>query len=651
MNITLRKPRLASFSLALLLLTSSGVSLAQSTTPEAYIKQGIYFYDANQCGTDASVATTEAATGNLDAAKVPEPLRSAMVKAAQKYDILPGAVAGVYLTQQNGFTGFMYKYFKTKDLSVFTDISASDKSWNASLFATDSQKNGPWGTGDPAASRGPFKFGPEWEAAYHEDGNSDGTESVADFYDGVYAVAHRLADLGAKTSAGLEGVKSAAVQYSGDTALETDGRQRKFVFGDQVAYIASAVSDTSATTSTSGLPGNTSTKSGALYKSGLSAPYNVEMFITHTLKAIAQKTGKPEAQVVTQEHIVALLTFSIYEGGGIDGNSGTYNLFNTKLHDADLQAVPQGTEDQSRVGSGMAATGNSGPATYDYPTFDLGIEATARSMVQSTYQSRLVSVLTDGKSTANQFFETLTYYNRYQNNLAWAAKSDPKQGGDPVSYLANMITKVNDVRANYQKYASKALNGSSNAPAAVGTGGTGVAGTDCAAVNFRSADMPVGDGLFTTNTAIVLPGFQEALARAKKIAVLNSAAFNIACDGSVRCKQRCDHLAGQVWGYSTSGYESAKTHYQSLLAAGKIHKDRNPPAGAILFYESGENGHITTFLGDGLLISNDVNDSKSGISGGAYIVPTKAMEGDGWNLPYLGWSEPIFNGGKQSPAI
>jgi len=340
------------------------------------------------------------------------------------------------------------------------------------------------------------------------------------------------------------------------------------------------------------------------------------------------------------------------EGGGVDGHMGNYNLFNTKLHTPDLHAIPRGTENQSRIASGMPPVpGGDTPATYDYPSFDIGIEATARSMVASTYQSRLITALTDKSVTADKFFEILTYYNRYAGNAAWAAASDPKSGGDPVKYLNGMLSVLSSVRADYQKYAGKALNDSSNAPPATGTGDA----SGCAATTPPATDLPVGDGLFITDKTVNFPGFDIALSRAKKIAVLRSSAFYIACKNDNHpneyCKQHCDHLAGEVWGYTSSGYDSAKIHYQTLLAAGKIHKDRNPPAGALLFYESGDFGHIATYLGDGLLISNDVNDAKAGIIGGAYIVPTKAMEGDGWNLPYLGWSEPIFKGSVRSPSL
>lgn len=384
---------------------------------------------------------------------------------------------------------------------------------------------------------------------------------------------------------------------------------------------------------------------GSIYKSGLSAPYTVEQFVSHTLKAIAQKTNKPESTVVTKEHIDALIAFAQLEGGGTGGNDGAFNIFNTKLHTPDLNAVPKGTEDASRVGSGMAANGSDGPATYDYPDFDTGVEATARSMVQGKYQSRLITTLTTKGTTAADFFNTLTYYNKYPGNLAWAAKSDPKRGGNPTAYLNEALSVLASVRKDYAKYANVQLNKSAN-PA---TASTQAPCPDADQIN----ELGKGDKLFTTNTSITFPGADEAVARAQRIANMSSAAFKTACPDPKKCDALCDHLAGEVWGYSSSGYYSAKVHWETMVSKGKAHPgDRNPPVGASLFYDNaGKYGHIVTYLGNGLILSNDVLDKKSGVTGGAYIVPSGSMERGPWNLKYLGWAEPVFNGGLRKPAI
>lgn len=646
---------------ALIVLTPSAQAFAQSAqdkiyTPAINEKQNILFLSQDYCS--ANGQTQAGSSNSLDKTKVPEPLYSYFIKAGEKYNVYPSALAGLYLTEQNGFDNFSHKYETSKNLDVFSALTPTSPEWKLSKFETGTLKNGPWGESAGAGTRsfaGPFQFGQsEWQK-YGEDGSGDGQKNVDDFYDEVFAAAHYIADLGGTTNKGIEGVRTAARNYNGENTIETDGRKRQFMYGDQVAFFTTALGSIDST-STAVTPGSTgSTKNNTFYKSGLSAPYNVEQFVTHVLKAIAQKTGKPESEVVTQEHIVALVTFATMEGGGVDGHAGNFNLFNTKLHTPDLGAIPRGTEDQSRTGSGLPPTGNTSPATYDYPNFDTGVEATARSMVQSKYQSRLVTALTTKSSTAEGFFETLTYYNRYPGNLAWAAASDPKSGGDPVKYLNGMLSVLKNVRNNYVKLASKALNGSTGAASATGTGGTGNS-TNCQST-ATTIDV-IGDGLFKTNTAIVIPGADEAVARAKRLTDLSGKAFLTACPKNrpqtdkVYCQELCDHLAGEVWGYSSSGYYSAQLHWEAMVASGQAHPgDRNPPVGASLFYASGKNGHIATYLGDGLLLSNDVLDKEKGFLGGAYIVPTGKMEKDGWGLKYYGWAMPVFKGAKRSPAI
>lgn len=193
--------------------------------------------------------TNEGISGDLDPAKVPEPIRSAIIKAAAKYNVPPGAVAGLYLSEQNGFP-WWDKYLKTKDTAVFTGIKSTDEEWKINLFKVGTQENGPWGT-DTGKFRGPFQFGPVWESTYHEDGNGDGKENVNDFYDEVYAAAHYMKDLGATVNKGIEGVKKAAIEYNGQTQIwPSDGRAIRFVYGDQVAQITSALSNASSTAST-----------------------------------------------------------------------------------------------------------------------------------------------------------------------------------------------------------------------------------------------------------------------------------------------------------------------------------------------------------------------------------------------------------------
>lgn len=106
---------------------------------------------------------------------------------------------------------------------------------------------------------------------------------------------------------------------------------------------------------------------------------------------------------------------------------------------------------------------------------------------------------------------------------------------------------------------------------------------------------------------------------------------------------------GSVWGYANSGYASAAVHWDVMKSSGHGHpNDRNPPVGALLFYKTSSiYGHIAVYLGNNLILSNDVLDAKSGVTGGAYITDASAMESGPWRLTYLGWSDPVFAGGKR----
>jgi hypothetical protein len=178
-----------------------------------------------------------------------------------------------------------------------------------------------------------------------------------------------------------------------------------------------------------------------------------------------------------------------------------------------------------------------------------------------------------------------------------------------------------------------------------GTGSSGsvtVTGTqDTGGCTTGSTDFGTGKGSFTTDTSKNYPGVQQMLARAKEISDNNSALFHTVCDGPSRCYHRCDHLVAGAWGHSSSGYETAYIHWQSMVASGHGHPgSRNVPVGALLFYSTGDpSGHVALYLGNNKILSNDVNGD-----GGAYIVDASAMESGPWRLTYLGWSDPVFGG-------
>jgi hypothetical protein len=187
------------------------------------------------------------------------------------------------------------------------------------------------------------------------------------------------------------------------------------------------------TGSTSG--GGDATGGNSVRATGAEPPYILEMFAIETLKSIAIKRGVPEADAVTEEHVIALVAFMLGEGGDI-ANRWKFNPLNTGLNAPEL------------IDGGAQADG-----TQSFKSFDAGVEATARTMVGKN-QSRLADKLTDKNSSADQFMEALTFFNRYPGNKFWAAASlPPKTEG----YYRQRLALVQQVRANYADIAGTVL--------------------------------------------------------------------------------------------------------------------------------------------------------------------------------------------------
>lgn len=150
-------------------------------------------------------------------------------------------------------------------------------------------------------------------------------------------------------------------------------------------------------------------------------------------------------------------------------------------------------------------------------------------------------------------------------------------------------------------------------------------------------------GMFTTGSG-ALPNADKALARA--LSFVGNAAG--ACtDG--QCLQLCDHLAGAVWGYQdSSGYDSALTHWASAIASGDAHPgDTAPPLGALLFFSGGEFGHVMTYMGGGMAVSN----YGAGPAGsGVYLLPADLFVNQKRDN-YLGWANPVFHGQAVGAAL
>lgn len=102
----------------------------------------------------------------------------------------------------------------------------------------------------------------------------------------------------------------------------------------------------------------------------------------------------------------------------------------------------------------------------------------------------------------------------------------------------------------------------------------------------------------------------------------------------------CDKWVAQYYGFSSSGYATAITHWNSISASQKHPGDTNAPAGALVFWSGGSSGagHVALSLGNGKIVSTDY--PRSGITSTTTIDAIS----NGWGEHYMGWSQPVFQG-------
>lgn len=101
--------------------------------------------------------------------------------------------------------------------------------------------------------------------------------------------------------------------------------------------------------------------------------------------------------------------------------------------------------------------------------------------------------------------------------------------------------------------------------------------------------------------------------------------------------QRCLAYTAIVYGWSFSGVNYAIDHYKVVPSSMRHDKDRNPPPGALLYWDTGHRaGHIAVYLGDNKVASNDILRP-----GYIDIVDAELFETK-WNATYIGWTPPVF---------
>jgi hypothetical protein len=137
----------------------------------------------------------------------------------------------------------------------------------------------------------------------------------------------------------------------------------------------------------------------------------------------------------------------------------------------------------------------------------------------------------------------------------------------------------------------------------------------------------------------VIAGADAAIARAESL--LGTDQFGI---------YGCEALVAHAFGVPQAQYGwdgAAETMYQTLLEQGKIHKDVNPPRGALVFSRGFVGAHIDIARGDGTYVSGGVQGLSPGYGDGSniQILPTPSVGDDSYT--YRGWS---LDFPKQAPA-
>jgi hypothetical protein len=222
------------------------------------------------------------------------------------------------------------------------------------------------------------------------------------------------------------------VESDKKTCAERFYQKNSVYFLDNGTAVANCPSDPAAATTKSTSVSGDVTKTGT-WNSGLKAPFILEQFAIETLKDVADKSKTPRESVVTKEHVLALLGFMYGEGGDINNKSSVFNILNTGINAPDLV-------DGAHRGDGVQA----------FKSFDAGVEGTARTIVRPQY-SRMLDVLVNPTSKAQDFAYALSYYMKYPGNALWAEASKPPKTD---SYYQRELGFISAMQKNYTERAS-----------------------------------------------------------------------------------------------------------------------------------------------------------------------------------------------------
>lgn len=107
--------------------------------------------------------------------------------------------------------------------------------------------------------------------------------------------------------------------------------------------------------------------------------------------------------------------------------------------------------------------------------------------------------------------------------------------------------------------------------------------------------------------------------------------------GDYGWEQLCLNFTAQAYGYDNSGVRYAIDHWLQAPPSLRHHRVRSAPAGSLMYWDTGRRaGHVAISLGDGYVVSNDIN-----AVGRISIVPASTID-QRWNARYLGWTPPYY---------
>jgi membrane-bound lytic murein transglycosylase B len=110
-----------------------------------------------------------------------------------------------------------------------------------------------------------------------------------------------------------------------------------------------------------------------------------------------------------------------------------------------------------------------------------------------------------------------------------------------------------------------------------------------------------------------------------------------AASGGRNWYRACLAFVARTYGWSYSGVQYAIDHYRQMPSSMRHDRDRTPPPGALMYWDTGQRaGHVALYLGGGKIASNDIRRK-------GYIDVVDASDIETvWGATYLGWAPSYF---------